>query len=105
MSDIEEARQALVTRILEGPGHASLSERRAAFDNRDNPDLAAPLDALVHKVVAHAYRVTDEEIAIAKRVGFSEDKIFEIMVCAAVGQASRQHDAALAALEAAYKKD
>lgn len=100
MSDIEEARQALVRRILEGPGHASLSERRAAFDNRD---LAAPLDELVHKIAAHAYRVTDEDIAVAKRAGFSEDKIFEIVVCAAVGQGSRQHDAALAALEAAYK--
>lgn len=98
MSDIEEARQALVRRILEGPGHASLSERRAAFDNRD---LAAPLDELFHKIAAHAYRVTDEDIAVAKRAGFSEDKIFEIVVCAAVGEASRQHGAALAALEAA----
>ena len=102
MSDIEEARQALVRRILEGPGHASLSERRAAFDNRD---LAAPVDELVHKIAAHAYRVTDDDIDRARSAGFSEDKILEIVVCAAVGQASRQHDAALAALEAAAGND
>lgn|SRR5690242_11100676 len=102
MSDIEQARQALLKRILEGPGQASVSERHAAFDNGD---LARPLDVLIDKVAKHAYRVTDEDINVAKRAGLSEDKIFEILVCAAVGQASRQHDAALAALEAAYKKD
>ncbi len=102
MSDIEQARQALLKRILEGPGRASVSERRAAFNDRD---LAKPLDALVHKVATHAYSVTDEDIEAAKRAGFSEDKIFEIVVCAAVGQASRQHDVALAALEAAARKD
>lgn len=102
MSDIEGARQALVKRILEGNDNASFSERRAAFDNRD---LAAPLDELVHKIAVHAYRVTDEDIDRAKRAGFSEDKIFEIVVCAAVGEANRQHDAALAALEAADRKN
>lgn len=102
MSDIKQARQALLKRILEGAGQASVSERRAAFNNRD---LAKPLDALVHKVAIHAYRITDEDINVAKRAGLSEDKIFEIVVCAAVGQASRQHDAALAALEAAAGKD
>lgn len=102
MSDIEQARQALLKQILEGPGRASISERRAAFNNRD---LAKPLDALVHKVAIHAYKITDDDINVAKRAGFSEDKIFEIVVCAAVGQASRQHDAALAAFEAAAGKD
>lgn len=102
MSDIKQVRQALLKRILEGPGRASVSERRAAFDNRD---LARPLDVLINKVAKHAYRVTDEDINAAKGTGLSEDKIFEIVVCAAVGQASRQHDAALAAFEAAAGKD
>ena len=102
MSDIEQARQALLKRILEGPAQASVSERRAAFDNCD---VARPLDALVYKVAMHAYRITDEDINFAKGAGLSEDKIFEIVVCAAVGQASRQHDGAFAALEAATGKD
>jgi len=102
MSDIEQARQALLKRILEGAGRSSVSERRAAFDNLD---LATPLDALIHKIAMHAHRITDEDINVAKRAGFSEDKIFEIAVCAAVGEASRQHDTARAALEAAAGKD
>jgi hypothetical protein len=40
-----------------------------------------------------------------KASGLSEDQIFEIVVCAAIGQAVRQHDTALAALEAATKKE
>jgi hypothetical protein len=33
MSDIRQARKALVARILEGDGKASIGQRRAAFDN------------------------------------------------------------------------
>jgi alkylhydroperoxidase family enzyme len=98
MSDIRQARKALVKRILEGAGKASTAERRAAFNNSG---LAEPLGTLVNKVARHASRVTDEDITAAKGSGVSEDEIFEIVVCAAVGQATRQYDAALAALEAA----
>ena len=98
MSDIREARRALARRVLEGAGKASPSERRAAFDNNG---LAEPLSALVDKVARHAYRVTDEDIAAARVSGLNEDQVFEIVVCAAIGQATRQYDTALAALEAA----
>jgi hypothetical protein len=47
--------------------------------------------------------VTDEDITAAKASGLSEDQIFEIVVCAAIGQAERQYDAALAALDAVTK--
>jgi hypothetical protein len=36
--------------------------------------------------------------------GLSEDQVFEIVVCSAIGQATRQYDGALAALEAATRK-
>lgn len=49
--------------------------------------------------------MTDEDIAAARAPGLSEDQIFEIVVCAAIGQAMRQYDTALAALEAATEKD
>jgi hypothetical protein len=101
MSDITQARTALASRILEGAGKASPSERRAAFNNSG---LAEPLRALVDKVARHAYRVTDEDITAVKVSGLSEDQVFEIVVCAAIGQASRQYDTALAALEAAATK-
>jgi hypothetical protein len=98
MADIRQARKTLVSRILEGDGEASRSERRAAFDNRG---LAEPLTTLVEKVAGHAYRVTDEDFAAVRVAGFSEDQTFEIVVCAAIGVATRQYDIALVALEAA----
>jgi hypothetical protein len=102
MSDIRQAREALARRILEGAGKVSPSERRAAFQNSG---LAKPLAALVDKVARHAYRVTDEDITGAKLSGLTEDQVFEIVVCAAIGQATRQYDTALAALEAATGKE
>jgi alkylhydroperoxidase family enzyme len=102
MSDIRHARKALTKRILEGAGKASPSERRSAFNNSG---VAGPVGALVDKVARHAYWVTDEDIAAARASGLSEDQVFEILVCAAIGQATRQYDTALAALEAATGKE
>ena len=101
MSNITQARKALVTRILEGDGKASRAQRRAAFDNAG---LAKPLNTLFDKVTKHAYRVTDEDIAAARESGLSEDQIFEIVVCAAIGQADRQYEQALEALADATKE-
>jgi len=98
MSDIGQARKALARRVLEGDGKASSSERRAAFNNSG---LAGPAATLVNKVANHAFRVTDEDFAAVRESGLSEDQVFEIVVCAAIGQATRQYDAAFAALEAA----
>jgi signal transduction histidine kinase len=102
MTDITQARKALVEQILEGDGRASHAQRRAALDNAG---LAEPLRTLIDKVAKHAYKVTDEDIAAARASGLSEDQIFEIVVCAAVGQAARQYETALAALDAATGKD
>lgn len=101
MSDITQARKTLVRRILEGDGKASASDRRAAFNN----SLAEPLGALVDKVARDASRVTDEDINAARASGLSEDQVFEIVVCAAIGQATSQYESALAALEAATGKE
>jgi len=101
MSNITEAREAVVARILKGEGRASQAQRKAAFDNAG---LTEPLTTLIEKVVRNARTVTDQDVAAARTSGLSEDQIFELIVCAAVGQAVRQHDAALAALEAAAKE-
>jgi alkylhydroperoxidase family enzyme len=101
MTDFTQARHAVVARILEGDGTASHAPRRAAFDNSG---LAEPLRTLIDKVAKRAYIVTDEDIAAARGAGLSEDQIFELVVCAAVGQATRQYDAALAALKAATER-
>jgi hypothetical protein len=102
MSDIRQARKALVRRILEGEGKASTSERRAAFHNSG---LAEPLGTLVDKVARYSYRVTDEDFAAVNESGLSEDQVFEIVVCAAIGQATRQYDTGIAALAAATGKE
>jgi alkylhydroperoxidase family enzyme len=101
MPDIRRARHALLARILEGDASASRAQRRAAFDNAG---LTEPLRTLVDKVAARAHLVGDEDIAAARASGLDEDKIFELVVCAAIGQATRQQDAALATLDAACGK-
>jgi hypothetical protein len=102
LSDITQARKALVTRRLEGDGRASLDQRRAAFDNIG---LTEPLRTLMKKVAKQPTTVTDGDIAAAGASGLSEDQIFEIVVCVAVGQATRQYNTALAALGVAIGKE
>lgn len=100
MPDIARERMALVTRILKGPGSTSAAQRRAAFDNTGLPN---PLRTLIDKVATHAFKVTDQDVATARAAGVSEDQVFELVVCAAIGEARRQYDAALVALDAAVK--
>lgn len=95
-------REAVVRQALAGAGHATPEARRAAFDNRDVPPAAA---ALVDTVARHAWKVTDRHVADARRGGLSEDEVFELTVCAALGQATRQLEAALAVLDAADGDD
>jgi hypothetical protein len=102
MSDIRDVRKALATRILEGGGRAPKPLRRAAFDNAG---LSEPLLTLVDMVAKRAHAIADDDVAAARASGLSEDQIFEVLVCAAVGQATRQYDAALAALDAATRKE
>ena len=102
MADVERARTKLIKRILEGEGRAPAAQRRAAFNNSG---LAEPVGTLVDKVAQCSHKVTDEDIAAVRASGYSEDQIFELVVCAAVGQAGRQYDAALDALRAATEKD
>jgi alkylhydroperoxidase family enzyme len=92
------AQQAVVARVLEGEGHTSPADRRAAFDKGG---LAEPLSSLIEKVALHPTRVTDDDIAAVVASDLSEDQVFELVVCAAVGQATRQYETALGALDAA----
>jgi hypothetical protein len=100
MPDISNARRTLLARILEGPGNSPTSQRRAAFDNASST-MTEALRTLIDKVASGAHAVTDADVAGALATGLSEDEVFELLVCAAVGEANRQYDAARAALEAA----
>jgi alkylhydroperoxidase family enzyme len=89
------AHKAVVTRVLEGDGRASRAERRAAFENAG---FTEPLRSLIDKVAREPTRVTNKDVATVKSSGTSEDQIFELVVCAAIGQATRQYETALDAL-------
>jgi hypothetical protein len=56
------------------------------------------LDALIGKVATRPAQVTDADVAAARASGFTEDQLFELVICAAVGQSSRLYEAGLAAL-------
>jgi hypothetical protein len=89
------AHRALVDRVLNGEGRASAKQRARAFGNADVPP---PLQALIGKVATTPAQVTDADFAEAKAAGFTEDQVFELVICAAVGQSARLYDAGLAAL-------
>ena len=90
-------RDAAVERALRGPGTASVEARQAAFDNTA---VDARAKTLVDKVARTAWKVTGSDVAAVKAAGVSEDEIFELAVCAAFGQATRQRRTAMAALDA-----
>ena len=90
-------REAVVRRALEGAGYSTAEARDAAFRNRDVTPAAA---ALVDTVARHAWKVTDAHVTDARSRGLSDDEIFELTVCAALGQATRQLEAALAVVDA-----
>lgn len=92
--------QDLVTHVLKGKGYSSEIDRQAAFDNEG---LGEPLKTLIEKVADKAYNVSDSDIDAVKRSGINEDQIFELVVCASVGESSRQYMNALSALEEVVK--
>jgi alkylhydroperoxidase family enzyme len=102
MSNIQVSRAALIERILKRDARTPEAQRRAAFDNSGLPE---PLRGLVDKVAHRARAVRDEDFAAALASGLTEDQLFEVVVCAAVGQATRQYDAARAALDAAMPRE
>lgn len=94
------AHRALVDHVLNTEGKASAEQRARAFAG---DGLRPPLDALIGKVATRPAQVTDGDFAAAKSSGFSEDQLFELVVCAAVGQAARMYEAGLAALAEAAR--
>ena len=100
MANTEDARRSLVQRILEGDGRSPHGQRRLAFDNAVTVE---PLRTLLDKVVNRADRITNGDVDAVLAWGQSEDQLFELVICAAVGEAARQHAAAIAALDAATR--
>jgi alkylhydroperoxidase family enzyme len=87
--------RAIEQRILTGPGMAPPDLRAKAFADSDLPE---PLAKLVDKVANRSFQVTDADFAAAMAAGFTEDQLFELVICAAVGESSRIYQAGLVAL-------
>jgi alkylhydroperoxidase family enzyme len=83
--------------VLDGPGETDPSLRYAAAEGAGVPE---DLRNLVEKIHRHAYRVTDEEIE-ALQAKYSDDRMFEIIVSAAIGASRNRLMAGLRALEEA----
>jgi hypothetical protein len=86
---------ALVDAVLNEEGRASAQLRAHAFSN---DGLSPPLDALIGKVATRPAQVSEADFAAAKASGYSEDQLFELVICAAVGQSARMYESGLAAL-------
>jgi hypothetical protein len=94
-SDKQALVRAVVQRILTGPRMASAELRAKAFANSDLPE---PLATLVDRVSKRSFQVTDADFAAGVAAGFTEDQLFEVVICAAVGESSRMYQAGLQAL-------
>lgn len=97
-SDKEALVNSIEQRILTGPGMASADLRANAFADKDLPE---PLATLVEKVAKRSFQVTDADFAAVVAAGFTEDQIFELVICAAVGESNRMYQAGLVALSKA----
>ncbi|TDO58864.1 hypothetical protein EV651_109139 [Kribbella sp. VKM Ac-2571] len=93
------AQRALVDRILTGDGRASAEQRARAFNAEG---LVPPLSTLISKITRTPVRVSQADLAVA---GYTEDEVFELVVCAAVGHSTRLYEAGLAALAEAVSEE
>ena len=88
-------RDAVFRTVMDGVGESDVSVRRAAADGTGVP---AELQPLIDKIHAHAYRVTDNDIA-QLRSNYGDDRLFEIIVAAALGASRQRLFAGLKALD------
>lgn len=88
-------RDAGLERVLDGPGDTSPAIRAAAAGGTGLPPDLQPL---VEKIHMHAYRITDAEMTEAQRT-YGDDRLFEIVVAAALGASRARLMAGLRALE------
>jgi len=93
--DKRELARDMEQRVLTGPGLAPPELRAQAFANRDLPQALA---SLLDKVAKRSFQVTDDDFAAALATGFTEDQLFELVICAAVGESGRLYQAGLSAL-------
>jgi hypothetical protein len=88
-------RDQVLRTVLQGAGESDPALRTAAADGTGLP---GDLQALIDKIHAHAYKVTDEDVARLQRT-YGDDRMFEIIVSAALGASRKRLLAGLKALD------
>ncbi|MBI5611174.1 MAG: hypothetical protein HY902_20035 [Deltaproteobacteria bacterium] len=96
-------RRKLQDAVLGPAGTLPLEVRSAALD--DPASLPGAQGVWAGQVALDATRVTDADAAALRAQGLDDRAIFELTAAAAVGQAGRLLDAALAALRAGEDAD
>jgi hypothetical protein len=90
-------RDRVLNGVLNGAGESDPITRNAVADRSNVP---ADLQSLVERIHHHAYKVTDEDIATLQAM-YGDDRMFELVVSAALGASRLRLLAGLAALEKA----
>jgi alkylhydroperoxidase family enzyme len=100
--------QLLLDRVLNSRGHSDPELRRAVEHKaathagrlpEGGPRLPQELSNYVDKVARNAFKVTDGDIKDLRDAGYSEDAIFELTLCAALGAGIARLDRAMTAMK------
>jgi alkylhydroperoxidase family enzyme len=96
----------MVDHFLERSGASSPSLRRDVLAHaarigglvREGGTVPDDLRAWVEKVSRNAWKVTDEDVAVLRKAGYDEEKIFEVTAAAAFGAGLARFEAGIRAL-------
>jgi hypothetical protein len=100
--------QALIDAVLNSPGETdpglrhAVEAQSAQLSGRPSQHAGHVRQELVpylKKVALYAYRTTDKDFEALRRVGYSEDEIFELTLSAALGAGMARLECGLAALK------
>jgi alkylhydroperoxidase family enzyme len=98
----------LIEAVLTSPGDTLpslrhlIEERSLALGGspcEQASEVPPELAPYISKVALHAYKVVDGDIEALAQAGYSEDAIFEITLCAALGAGLARLERGLAALK------
>ena len=88
-------RNKVIENVLDSDAEAPAAQRRAVFEGKGVP---ADLQALIDKIEANAYKVTDDDLRRLQE-RYTDDELFELIVAAALGASERRLLAGLEALD------
>jgi alkylhydroperoxidase family enzyme len=102
MADLDALRANITAAVLHTPGDLDAAQRLLLHAYARDPAHASAPDAglkpFVDKLLTHAYKIVDADIAALRALGYSEDAIYEVIVTCAAGAGMRRIASGLAAL-------